>query len=341
MSSVIGCCLIGCGRAGMIHARNLSGRVVGGQLIAICDPNAEALKIAQEELKCKYAYTDYKEALKNPEIQAIILVSPTKFHREIAIAAAQEKKHVFCEKPLAVDEKEAQDIIDACKENEVKLQVGFMRRFDPSFVAAKEAIDAGEIGDVVMIKSLTHGPSEPQPWMYDIKNSGGPIAEVNSHDFDSLRWMAGSEIKTIYAVGENFRSPEVKEEYPDYYDTVATTVTFEDGKLGMVDGAQYVQYGYDARMEILGTHGSILVGDQGKYALTVAKQNKMIERNAMHTWRYLFREAYQLEDQAFIDAIMNNTEPRVSGYDGLMAIKVVRCGLKSLLEKRIVDLEKE
>lgn len=341
MQTEVRCCLIGAGRAGMIHARNLNGRVRNGSLIAVCDPSQESLNQAQEELQVKYTYTDYRDALANPEIDAIILVSPTRFHREIAVAAAKAKKHVLCEKPLAVNEEEAQDIIDACKENQVKLQVGFMRRFDPGFVAAKEAIDAGEIGDVVLIKSLTHGPSEPKPWMYDIKNSSGPIGEVNSHDFDSLRWMAGSELKSIYAVGGNFRSPEVKEEFPDYYDTVAVTVTFEDGKLGMVDGAQYVQYGYDARMEILGTDGCILIGDQGKHQVTVAKRTGKIEKTAMNTWRYLFREAYQLEDQAFVDAILNNTEPLVTGEDGRMAIKAVRCGLKSLMEGKIVYLNEE
>ena len=339
MKEIVQCCLIGSGRAGMIHARNFAGRVQHAKLIAVCDPNLEALQAAKEELDCPFAYTDYREALKNPEIDAIILVSPTQYHKEIAVAAASAKKHVLCEKPLAVDELEAQEIIEACKKHQVKLQVGFMRRFDPSFVGAKEAVDAGEIGDVVLIKSLTHGPSEPKEWMFDIKHSSGPIGEVNSHDFDALRWIANSEIATVYAVGGNFRSPEVKEAYPDYYDTVALTVTFEDGKLGMIDGAQYVQYGYDARMEILGTKGSILVGDQGQYAITVANAEGKITTPAMPTWRYLFKEAYQLEDQAFINAILQDSEPLVTGYDGLMAIQAVRCGLTSLQEKRIVSLK--
>ena len=339
MQKIIHCCLIGAGRAGMIHARNYNGKVKNGKIIAVSDPNEEAAKKAQQELNCKYCYSDYNDALNNEEVDAIILVTPTKFHKEIAVAAAQKKKHVFCEKPLASNEEEAQSIIDACAQNNVKLQVGFMRRFDPEFVAAKEAIEEGAIGDVVLIKSLTHGPSEPKKWMYDITNSGGPIEEVNSHDFDALRWMANDEIKTIYAVGNNFRSPEVKEEYPDYYDTVAVTVTFNSGILGMVDGAQYVQYGYDARMEILGTKGCILVGDQGKNKLTIAESNGYIRTPAMPTWRYLFREAYQREDQSFVNCILNDTEPLVTGFDGLMSIKVVRAGLESLLEHKVVNIE--
>ncbi|MBB5183792.1 Gfo/Idh/MocA family oxidoreductase [Catenisphaera adipataccumulans] len=335
----INCCLIGTGRAGMIHARNYNGRIRGAKLLAMCDANPEALTAASEEVNAEYLYSDYKDAIKNEQIDAVIIVAPTKFHKEIAIAAANAHKHVFCEKPLAKNEEEAQEIIDACAKNNVKLQVGFMRRFDASFQEAKSIVDSGAIGEVTLIKSLTHGPSEPKKWMFDIRNSSGPIGEVNSHDFDSLRWMAGSEIKSIYAIGNNFRSPEVKEEYPDYYDTVAMVIEFEDGKLGMIDGAQYVQYGYDARMEILGTKGSILVGDQGKCSVTVANSDQQISKPAMPSWRYLFHDAYIREDQAFIDSITNDETPLVTGHDGLMAIKAVRCGLKSLLENRVVKVE--
>lgn len=336
---IINICLIGSGRAGMIHGRNMATKITGGKLIALCDPSEEALKVAQKELQVAFTYTDYRKALRNPAIDAVIVVTPTIYHKEIVIAAAQAKKHILCEKPLAVNELECLEMIQEAEKNSVKLQVGFMRRFDESFQEAKKIVDSGAIGEVVLVKSLTHGPSEPKAWMYDISKSGGPIGEVNSHDLDTLRWFTGSEAKSIYAIGGNFRSPEVSKGFPDYYDTVAMNIQFFDGKLGVVDGAQYVQYGYDARVEILGTNGSILIGDQSKHKVVIANKNGEIVRPAMHSWTYLFKDAYVAEDQAFVDCIRNNSTPLVSGEDGMMAVKLVHAGLTSLLEGRVVYLE--
>lgn len=332
-------CLIGTGRAGMIHGRNFAGGIKNGRLIALCDPSVQALDKAQEELDCPYVYTDYHEVMDNPEIDAVIIVTPTVYHKEIALAAAKAGKHILCEKPLAMNEAECLEMIQAAEENQVKLQVGFMRRFDESFQEAKRLIDENTIGEVVLVKSLTHGPSEPKPWMFNISQSNGPIGEVNSHDFDTLRWLSGSEIDTIYAAGGNFRSPEVRDEYPDYYDTVTMSLTFADGKLGMIDGAQYVQYGYDARVEILGTKGSILIGDQSKQRITVATSEGNILKPAMHSWTYLFKDAYVAEDQAFVDCILQDTVPLVTGEDGLKAVQLVNLGLKSMQEKRIVHVD--
>lgn len=339
MKEMIRVCLIGTGRAGMIHGKNFARRVENAKLIALCDPSKESLASAQKEVDCPYIYEDYREAMQNPEIDAVVIVTPTSYHKEIALAAAAAKKHIFCEKPLAMNEAECLAIIQAAEENQVKLQVGFMRRFDASFLEAKKVVDSGVIGEVVLVKSLTHGPSEPKPWMYDIHQSNGPIGEVNSHDFDTLRWLTGSEVSSIYANGGNYRSPEVKAEFPDYYDTVAMNLRFKDGKLGLIDGAQYVQYGYDARTEILGTKGSILVGDQGKHTIVVATNNQQLTRPTMHSWMYLFREAYVAEDQAFVDCILNDTLPQCTGYDGLMAVRLVNAGVTSLLENRIVEVK--
>lgn len=339
MEKQVNVCLIGCGRAGLIHARNFSKSIDKGRLIALCDPTPEKLTSAQKELNCSYTYKNYKEALKNPEIDAVIVVTPTVYHKEIVVDAAKAGKHILCEKPLAMDENECLEMIQAAEENNVKLQVGFMRRYDESFIAAKKEIEEGAIGEVVMVKSLTHGPSEPKPWMYDIQNSNGPIGEVNSHDLDTLRWLTNQEIDTIYAVGGNFRSPEVKEEFPDYYDTVAMNLTFKDGKIGMIDGAQYVQYGYDARTEILGTKGSILIGDQSKHKVTVATSNGEVRKQTMNSWTYLFKDAYVHEDQAFVDCILNDTKPKVTGRDGMIAVKLVSKALESLLTQKIVKVE--
>lgn len=339
MKKKINVCLIGMGRAGMIHAKNFATRINHGTLVAICDPSQEALTAAEKEFGVMATYTDYREAVLAPTIDAVVIVTPTIYHKEIVLAAAAAGKHILCEKPLAMNEAECDEMIAAAKQHKVKLQVGFMRRFDESFQQAKAIVESGEIGDVVLVKSLTRGPSHPKPWMFDIRNSGGPIGEVNSHDFDTLRWFTESEVANIYAIGGNYRSPEVQADYPDYYDTVSMNLSFKNGMIGAIDGAQYVQYGYDARVEILGTTGNIMIGEQHKQKIVTATRNGQLIRPVMHSWTYLFEDAYIREDQAFIEAIIHDTAPLVTGQDGKMAVKLVNLGLRSLLEKQVVYAE--
>ena len=331
-------CLIGCGRAGMIHARSFAGGVKRAELIALCDPYAPNVEAAVREIPVRFVYTDYREALKNPEIDAVVVVTPTRFHRDIVVAAAEAGKHVFCEKPMAESAGECDDMIEACRRNGVKLQIGFMRRFDRNFRRGKELIDAGAVGKVTSLRSNTHGPSEPQPWMFDVRTSYGPIGEVNSHDFDTLRWYAGSEVVRLYAVGHNFRSPEMAAQYPEYYDTCQTLLEFENGVIGTISGAQYVRYGYDSRAEILGTEGIITVGTQHENAVEVTLPDKRNVVDSVASWRNLFADAYVAEDNAFADCILDDTEPGVTGHDGKMALLLVNAGLKSILEKRPVAI---
>ena len=339
MSDKVKICLIGCGRAGMIHARSYAGSVKNAELIALCDPMDENLDAVQQELKeIRRIYHDYREALKNPEIDAVIVVTPTQFHHDIVIAAAEAGKHVFCEKPMANTAEECDEMIKACADHHVKLQLGFMRRFDKSFSRGKELIESGSIGEVSMIKSNTYGPSEPKPWMFDVRKSYGPIGEVNSHDFDTLRWYAGSEVKSIHALGHNFRSPEMAEQFPEYYDTCTVMLEFENGILGVITGAQYVKYGYDSRTEILGTKGIIKVGSQKTNEVEMVTPGQGIQMDSMDSWRTLFHDAYIAEANAFVQCILEDSEPKVTGHDGKMALVLVHEGLRSILEKRPIDL---
>jgi myo-inositol 2-dehydrogenase/D-chiro-inositol 1-dehydrogenase/scyllo-inositol 2-dehydrogenase (NAD+) len=277
--------------------------------------------------------------MNDPDIDAVIVVTPTQFHKDVVISAAKAKKHVFCEKPMALDENECDEMIAACEKHGVKLQLGFMRRFDKSFRRGKQMLEEGMIGQVTMIKSNTYGPSEPKAWMYDVRKSYGPIGEVNSHDFDTLRWYAGSEVKMIHAIGNNFRSPEVKAEYPEYYDTCSVIMEFENGILGVITGAQYVRYGYDSRTEILGNDGIIKVGSQNANSAEVVTGDRVIHADSVDSWRTLFIDAYKAEAQSFIDCILNDTEPAVTGKDGKMALILVNQGLRSILEHRPIYLK--
>jgi myo-inositol 2-dehydrogenase/D-chiro-inositol 1-dehydrogenase/scyllo-inositol 2-dehydrogenase (NAD+) len=240
---------------------------------------------------------------------------------------------------MAMNETECLEMISAAERNDIRLQIGFMRRFDDSFKYAKEQIAQGVIGDVVLVKSVTHGPSTPQPWMYDIAKSNGPLAEVSSHDIDALHWYSGSYISEVYAIAGNYRSPEALKDFPDFYDNVILSARFNSGAQGFLDGAQGVSYGYDSRVEILGTKGIIHVGRSQEHAvLTINPEG--ISSPHVSSWRTLFLDAYYQEDKAFLDSIATNSTPLVTGEDGLEAVRVVNAGNKSIIEKRPVVISR-
>jgi len=335
----IGVCVIGAGRAGAIHLKNFAYGIPEARLVAVVDPLEEAAIKAQKEFEIPHYYLNYKKALQNDAVDAVIVVAPTVYHRDISIAAANAGKHVLCEKPMAMNASECDEMIKVAKENNVKLQIGFMRRYDANFVAAKKRISDGIIGDVVLVKSLTHGPSIPQRWQYDIDKSNGPLAEVNSHDIDTLRWFTESEFKEIYAIAGNYRCSEARDEFPDFYDNVILSARFINGMQGFIDGAVSVGYGYDARVEILGTKGVMFVGQLNENSVIMCSQANGIVKPIVRSWRNLFFEAYRSEDIDFIRCILEDRKPRVTGFDGMMAVKVVNAGNLSIMEKRPILID--
>ncbi len=331
-------CLIGCGRAGMIHARNYKNKIENARITAVADAVEEAAKAAAKELGVEKCFSDYKEILSDPEIDAVIVVAPTNLHKQIVIDCAAAGKHIFCEKPMAMTVEECDEMIAACDRYKVKLQIGFMRRFDASFREAKRLVEEGAIGELVQIHSNTRGPSKPRPWMYDIKKSNGILAEVNSHDIDAVRWMAGSDIETVYAVAGNFRNPEAEADYPDYYDSVLMSGTLKSGVHFCIDGAAYVQYGYDSRMELIGTKGKIQVGRSEKEHVHCTTVEQGTATPFVNSWMTLFIDAYLAEDISFVNAVLNDTPVEVSGVDGRMAVAAVEAGNRSITEKEIIKV---
>lgn len=337
-NKTIGVCVIGAGRAGMIHARNFARGLPNARLVTVVDPFEEAAQKAVKELEIETYYLNYEDALQDARVDAVVIVSPTVYHRDIVVSAAQAGRHILCEKPMAMTVEECDEMNKAVEEHKVKLQIGFMRRFDKSFMYAKERLENGEIGDVVLVKSLTHGPSIPQRWQYDITKSNGPLAEVNSHDIDTLRWFTESEFQEVYAIAGNYRCPEAKEEFPDFYDNVSMIASFENGMQGFIDGAVSVRYGYDSRVEVLGTNGVLFVGRLRENDVVVCRKDAGIVTPFIETWRTLFLDAYRKEDEEFIESIIQDKTPRVTGIDGKMAVKVVNAGNQSIREKRPIVL---
>ena len=334
----IGMCVVGLGRAGMIHARNLAGRVPNVSLTAVSDPVEEARVAAGMELGVSKVFSDYRQALDDASVDAVVIATPTDIHKEIVVEAAARGKHILCEKPMAMNVAECQEMIGAVDRGGVKLQIGFMRRYDRSFVAAKEAVDRGDIGQVVCVKSVTHGPSIPKPWQYDIAKSNGPLAEVNSHDIDTLRWFTGSEFEEVYCIAGNYRCPEARDQFPDFYDNLLLTARFRNGMQGLIDGAAAVRYGYDARVEVLGTRGIVFIGELHGNSMAVCSDTGRMTHQIVSSWRNLFAEAYLAEDVSFVKCILNDEAPRATGLDGMRAVEVVNAGNRSIREKQPVRL---
>jgi predicted dehydrogenase len=221
------------------------------------------------------------------------------------------------------------------------LQMGFMRRFDPVFCAAKERIDGGEIGSPMIVRSLTRGPGLPPRWACDIRTSNGMLAEVNSHDFDTIRWLAGSEYEKIHAEANTLKCFDLKEEFPEFYDNAVVTLRMKEGSLGIIDGSCPVGYGYDARAEVLGNEGVMFIGElEDTAVITCTKSTGLVASN-FPGWRQRFREAYIAEARHFVDCIIDEKEPSVTGEDGRRALEGVLAANRSIRTGRPVNLPLE
>src|SRR5438132_977019 len=179
--------VVGIGSIGRVHAENLAGRISNARLIAVADTNLPAAETLASSLGVKAVYSDYRKLLTNVDVDAVVIAVPTFLKREMTIAAAEAGKHIFCEKPMALSLEEANLMIGAKERARVKFQVGFMRRFDQSHLMAKEAIERGELGDILMISSHGRDPGKAVGWGAGPKRSAAVFAANYSHDIDSTR----------------------------------------------------------------------------------------------------------------------------------------------------------
>ncbi|MEN3203528.1 MAG: Gfo/Idh/MocA family oxidoreductase [Atribacterota bacterium] len=330
--------LVGAGRAGMVHGRNLVHYIPEGELKAVVDVDAAKAKEAAQELGVRY-YTSFEEALERETFDAVCIASLTFTHRDIVERAARAKKHIFCEKPLAQNLEEALAMRRVVEEAGVKFQIGFMRRYDPEIRKAFEMVRDGVIGDLVLVKSTGRGPGLPPSWIWDRAKSGGMLAEVSSHDIDAVLWFAQKRPLRVFMEAKNFKSPEARESFPDFYDHYLLTIAFADGPFGIVDGGCPVGYAYDARMEVLGTEGMIRVGEtEGRGPVLYTHEKKAI-RDTQAGWALRFKEGYLEELKAFIHSILFDTMPTPSLEDGLRVVRIVEAGHESLALGKPVDVK--
>ncbi|MEM2790186.1 MAG: Gfo/Idh/MocA family oxidoreductase [Candidatus Bathyarchaeia archaeon] len=330
MMEVVKVCIVGAGRTGEVHGRNLTFRIREAKVVAVVDQNVEAAKRLASLLGGVNYYDSLTDAIRKEDFDAVFITTPTFTHCPLTVEAAEAGKHVFCEKPIALNLEEADKMISTARKHNIKLQIGFMRRFDPEIRKAKQLVDEGVIGRPILMKSLSRGPGLPPKWALDPKTGLAMIAEVSIHDFDSILWFMPNELNEVYSVANPLIHPELAKEYPGYHDTYAAIMKFKGGEIGIVDGACPVGYAYDARLEILGTEGLIMIGEvKGTTMLTCHKDKKIITE-PFASWRDRFRDGYLNEAESFIKAIIEDKEPEVTGEDGRRALEAVLAAVESI-----------
>ncbi len=339
MTDPVRVCLVGAGRAAQVHAHSLTNYIPHAKLVALVDPDAHARQATGDRYGVDARFDSLEAALDGTRFDAVVITTPTFTHKDLAVLAAEAGKHIFCEKPMALTLAECDAMIEAAERNGVFLQLGFMRRFDPEFAAAAERIQAGEIGRPLMIKSLTHGPGLPPPWARDLRTSNGMLAEVNSHDWDCVRWLMHSNFERVYTEAANFKGAAHGVNTPHFYDTALVSIRFEDGSLGSISGVCPCEYGYDARVEIIGERGILQIGQLARQAVVVCvNRDQGLVTPIYRSWPERFAWGYIREMEHFIHCIQTGTAPKVGGQDGRWAVAGVLAATKSFLEGRPVVL---
>jgi predicted dehydrogenase len=340
MKKTIRICMIGAGRVGKNHSRAITRHVPGAKIVALVDPMAQVRQDTATEFDIDEQFDTLEQALEKVQFDAVVITTPTPTHLPLTELAAAHKKHVFLEKPMALNLAECDAIMDVVEKNGVLLQLGFMRRFDPEFVAAAQRIEAGEIGQPMMIKSNTHGPGLPPAWACDLRTSNGMLAEVNSHDWDTTRWLMGANYERVYTEVANFKGAANNITTPNFYDNVLVNIKFENGGLGMISGVCPCGYGYDARVEIIGEKGIMQIGElKGQTVIVCTNRDQGLITPIVRTWPERFAWAYINELEHFVTCIQTDTIPRAGGADGRWAVAGVLAGTKSFQEERPVYIK--
>jgi myo-inositol 2-dehydrogenase/D-chiro-inositol 1-dehydrogenase len=307
--------IIGAGRIGKIHADNLL-KLANVEVSSIADLYADEALIAWAESRGITTITKNSlEVIQDSEIDAIFICSVTDTHVPLIIEAAKAGKHIFCEKPVSMDITQTMQAVEAVRVYGVKLQIGFNRRFDHTFKRIEAGVKAGESGNPHLLKITSRDPNPP-PETY-IKGSGGIFMDMAIHDFDMARFISGRDVEEVYARGAVLVDP-VFGKYEDV-DTAIITLTFANGALGVIDNSRQAVYGYDQRVEIFGSKGSMAASNDYPNTIEISTEKGVYRDTPLHFFLERYNAAYIEETQLFIQAIRDDNEVTVDGNDGLQA----------------------
>jgi myo-inositol 2-dehydrogenase / D-chiro-inositol 1-dehydrogenase len=307
--------LIGAGKVARVHAANLA-RIEGARLVAVADVLPEAARGLAEEVGCD-ALESADALLARDDVEAVLVTTPPDTHAELIQAAAAAGKHLFCEKPLATSLADARAAVEAAERAGVLLQIGYNRRFDPSFRTVRDEVKRGDIGRPLLLRISSRDP-EPPPAAY-LPHSGGVFLDTTSHDLDLARFVLDAELTEVAARGASLVDEHAAA--MGDVDTLVVALAFSNGAFGAIDNCRRSAYGYDQRLEVHGTEG--------------LAQAENVPAN-FYTDRY--EDAFRLELESFVRAL-DGAELEVSGRDGLAAVAAAEAARRSLDEARVVRLE--
>jgi predicted dehydrogenase len=329
----LGIGVVGVGEMGKRHAENLRRNVPEARLVAIADVSAERAQQVATEYEIERSYGSLEAILENKEIDAVLIATPDKFHAHAVKLAATAGKDILCEKPLALTLGDAHEAIDAVAKAGRRLQVGFMRRYDPAYAAAMKRIEAGEIGVPVIFKSVGRDKDQPPLAEYE-SNLNGMLFYTNTvHDFDLARWLMRDEVTNVHAYTTSAIRPEVAK----FGDVVASVVNlqYQHGAIGNIESYAQAVYAYDVRTEIVGSQGSIFVGSLERFP-AVFLTARSGERVLVDHFLSRFADAYLTEVRDFVQTMLTDRAPRVTGDDGLQALAIAVAAENSHLQSKPV-----
>jgi myo-inositol 2-dehydrogenase/D-chiro-inositol 1-dehydrogenase len=326
--------LIGAGRIGKLHAEHLAYRIPGARLSMITDVNESAARECAQRLGVPSSGSDYRAILADPGVQAVVICSPTDTHAEIIQTAAAAGKHIFCEKPIDLDLARIDRTRAAVAKAGVTLQLGFNRRFDPNFRRVRQAVVSGEIGTPHQVRITSRDPGPP-PLEY-IAKSGGIFMDMTIHDFDMARFLVGAEVEEVYATASARVDPAIGK--AGDWDTAVIMLKFVNGVVGTIENCRQAVYGYDQRVEVFGSGGSISTDNNYPNSAVVQGKQTIYRDQPLNFFMQRYLESYLVEMTEFVDAVRKGTPPPVSGPEGRIPVVMANAARRSVLENRPVRL---
>lgn len=323
----------GLGRIGKIHLKNLSRNFAEINVVAVMDIFDESKEVADEYNVPVFVKT-FEELLAVPELDAVVICSPTDTHADYVVQAAKAGKQIFCEKPLDLSLSRVQEVLEIVEKAGVNLMLGFNRRFDPEFKKIKQLVLNDAIGNPQIVKITSRDPGPP-PVSY-IKVSGGMFLDMTIHDFDMARYISGKEVKEVYAKGEVMVDPEIGK--AGDIDTAIITLTFEDDTLAVIDNCRKAVYGYDQRLEAFGSKGMAQAENNFPNNHKLYTEQGVSGDLPLHFFLERYDASYNQEIREFVDALVSGEDMPISGKDGLLSIAIGLAAKKSVEEGRPVQM---
>ncbi|MBN1413528.1 MAG: inositol 2-dehydrogenase [Bacteroidales bacterium] len=326
--------VIGAGRIGKVHVATLMQSVPEADVIALSDINIISARELAQKFGIKTVTTDYQEIIQHPDVEAVVICSPTDTHTQYIIEAARAGKHIFCEKPVDLSLDLIKKAINAVFKAGVKFMVGFNRRFDPNFLKIKTMVEEGKIGKPHVLKITSRDPAPP-PAEYSAV-SGGMFLDMTIHDFDMARYIVGSEVVEVFTKAAVLVDPEIGK--AGDVDTAIITLTFANGAIGVIDNSRKAVYGYDQRLEIFGSEGMINADNNYPETHRYYSKKGVTKSLPLNFFMERYTQSYVNEMITFCNLLRDKIQSVVSCDDGLKSVAIALAAKKSYLENRPVKL---